>query len=614
LPAGIEQIVWVEACKRLAVVYCCCNPQLPAQQIADRVAVMGAKLVITVEHPDWSYVVQQALSTFIPADQAKSRIPPSRDDLTKAWGNRVMVSLSELAVADAKVGSTDYGPLCGAKVLVLGSVKVPWTEVHKRIPAPQLKADTKVLTQLNVPKMEPRGPADVADIWRQHGSPLPVDADFPLFIIFTSGTTGKPKGVCHVHGGYVAGLVETMKLSFAADPAVDRMLTVGALGWITGQSYQITAVLAAGITSVLMRGNPVKPKRERFAGVIRKHGITIFKAGSAFLREVMSTPEGMQQVRATKTDSLKVATFCAEPVSEAVQAFAQSAICPAYINSYWATEHGGIAWSRRFNDSSQPLKADAHSWPMPWVEANVYLFDDMAKPVAGEGQWKALVAASGEKGEIVVTNPYPYMFRYVWGDIDNFGSAGWAGDRATMLSKYWRRTELPGKAAHWVYIQGDFAVKYPDGAYTFHGRSDEVLNVNGLLFGTEHIEGAILRDKQLNPDSRIGHCVVVGYPDQIAGEVAMAFVTPGDTQKPPTNRDFLRLFHLVEETVGHVAVKFVVVSGLPQTFSGKFMRRLLTNICRGQPLGDQSTISNPECIPKIQEEFARWKQSMSDTA
>merc|ERR1719277_676140 len=118
-----------------------------------------------------------------------------------------------------------------------------------------------------------------------------------------------------------------------------------------------------------------------------------------------------------------------------------------------------------------------------------------------------------------------------------------------MLSKYWRKTEVLGQGQRWVYMQGDFAVKYPDGAYTFHGRSDEVLNVNGILFGTEHIEAAILRDRHLNPESPVGHCVVVGYPDAIAGEVPIAFMTPGDPQRPLTNKDFLRLFHLVEEVV-----------------------------------------------------------------
>jgi len=529
--------------------------------------------------------------------------------LEAQWSNRCSVSSQEPPFKNSNLSADILNGSCslGAKVLILGEVKVPLTAMQAKMPQPTSLADSWTLQELQVSKSEPRDLEDVAEIWKQCGAPVPLEANYPLFIIFTSGTTGKPKGVCHVHG-YVAGLVETMRYSFNADPAVDRMLTVGALGWITGQSYQISAVLASGITSVLMRGNPVKPTRCRFAEVIRKHEITIFKAGSAFLREVMATPQAMQSVQEVSTDTLKVATFCAEPVSESVQAFAQSAICPEYINSYWATEHGGIVWSRRFGDASQPLKADAHSWPLPWVEADVYVFDEASKQTSGDGVWKARPAELGERADVVCTSPYPYMFRYVWGDVQNFGQKGWTGDRAAMLAKYWHRTLVDGKGERWVYTQGDFAVKYPDGAFTFHGRSDEVLNVNGILFGTEHIEGAILRDKQKTPDSPVGHCVVVGYPDEVAGEVPMAFITPGDPAKKVTQRDFIRLFRLVQDVVGPVSVKFVAVSALPQTFSGKFMRRLLTAISRGQPLGDQTTVSNPECIPKIQEEFAAWRR------
>mmetsp|Transcript_104786 Transcript_104786/g.337870 ORF Transcript_104786/g.337870 Transcript_104786/m.337870 type:complete len:790 (-) Transcript_104786:233-2602(-) len=614
LPAGIEQIVWVEACKRLGVVYCCCNPGLPPEQIADRVVILQAKVVVTAEHPDWSYVVHKALNNFVPVldaiDRASKAFGKSRDELTIRWKNRVCVSFQEPPFSESKE-TIDFGAssLLGTKVLILGSLKLPMNELQAKTAAPATKAETRTVSALEVPKAELQGPQDVAALWKQHGAPVPVEANHPLFIIFTSGTTGKPKGVCHAHA-YIAGLVETMKVVFNADPAVDRMLTVGALGWITGQSYQIAAVLASGVTSVLMRGNPVKPFRSRFADVINKHNITIFKAGSAFLREVMSTPEAMQEVRSKPMKSLRIATFCAEPVSEAVQAFAMSAVCKMYINSYWATEHGGIAWSRRFNNPEQPLKADAHSWPLPWVEADVYAYDETSKPSEEGGTWKARPAACGERGDVVCTSPYPYMFRFVWGDVENFGKPGWTGDRSAMLAKYWRRTQVPDRGEQWVYTQGDFAVRYADGAYTFHGRSDEVLNVNGILFGTEHVEGAILRDKQLNPDSKVGHCAVVGYPDEISGEVPMAFITPGDAASPPTTKDFMRLFRLVEETVGPLTVKFVVVSELPQTFSGKFMRRVLAAISRDKPLGDLSTISNPDCIPKIQEEFAQWKRQV----
>jgi acrylyl-CoA reductase (NADPH)/3-hydroxypropionyl-CoA dehydratase/3-hydroxypropionyl-CoA synthetase len=194
-----------------------------------------------------------------------------------------------------------------------------------------------------------------------------------------------------------------------------------------------------------------------------------------------------------------------------------------------------------------------------------------------------------------------------------------------MLSKYWRRTVLAsstnGKGTSkggypeddegkevFVYVQGDFAVKYGDGSYTFHGRSDEVLNVNGILFGTEHIEGAILRDKQTNPDSCVGHCVVIGYPDEVAGQVPMAWIVPGSPDKAPNKDDYTRLWGLVRDIVGQLQVKFIVCQALPQTFSGKFMRRLLTSISTGEPLGDTSTIANPECIAGLQSAFEEWKK------
>merc|ERR1712232_1030046 len=220
------------------------------------------------------------------------------------------------------------------------------------------------------------------------------------------------------------------------------------------------------------------------------------------------------------------------------------AICKNYINSYWATEYGGIVWSRRYNDSKQPLKADTRSWPMPWLDADVYAFDEKTKPTSedGTGVWQAKIAEIGERAEVVLSAPYPYMFRYVWGDIENFGKDGWTGDRITMTKKYWRRTQLSAGSEEWVYVQGDFAVKYSDSAFTFHGRSDEVLNVNGILFGTEHIEGAILRSRRENSQSGVGHCVVVGYPDRLSGEVPLAFVVPSREGAKLSSDDITQLY------------------------------------------------------------------------
>lgn len=614
LPAGHDQIVWVEACKRLGVVYCCCNPGLPPEQIADRVFVLGAKAVITAEHPEWSYVVHKALANYVTVEEGlelASKLPGfDKAALVTRWSSRHTVSLKESPFAEASV-SKNSDVLLAARVIVLDAVKVPFNFVHNKMPKPEVKAQTDVVSSIPVADAETKGlkgPAAVVEVWKQFGAPVPVEANYPLFIIFTSGTTGKPKGVCHAHA-YVAGLVETMKVVFKAEPNVDRMMTVGALGWITGQSYQIAAPLASRVTAVVMRGNPVRPKRSRFAEVIHKHKVTIFKAGSAFLREVMSDGKSMEEVKTLDTVSqLRIATFCAEPVSSAVQQFAMEAICKNYINSYWATEHGGIAWSREYDNEKQVLKADTRSWPLPWLNADVYAFDETSRPSDETGVWKAAVAEVGERAEVVLTAPYPYMFRYVWGDVENFGKPEWTGDRSIMTKKYWRKTELPGVAQQWVYVQGDFAVKYDDSAFTFHGRSDEVLNVNGILFGTEHIEGAILRDRQANPDSPIGHCVVTGYPDKVSGEVPLAFVVLTRGTKLSSD-DQMRLFGLVSSIVGQINVKFVTVSALPQTFSGKFMRRLLKSIACGEPLGDTSTIANPECITSLKEEFALWAKA-----
>lgn len=602
LPTCIEQVVWVEACKRLGVVYCCCNPGLPPEQIADRVAELKAALVISVEHPDWSGMVHQALNEHMPIDNARNmfanELGLSPECVEEHCSSRMTVLVRAFSLFGFAKDFTPSEVLASTtKLLLLGYMQVPMSIVHARMPKPRIVVETYVLAELDVQKSDPDGPADVAAIWSEYGPPVPVEANFPLFVIFTSGTLGKPKGICHAHA-YVAGIVETMSVCFGAELGVDRMLTIGTLGWITGQSYMVSASLACGVMSVLMRGSPTRPSKARFLEVINRHRVTIFKAGSAFLRDVMASPDGVRQVREGAAKSLRVATFCAEVVSPAVHEFAQSAICRRYVNSYWATEHGGIAWSV---GASQASKADAHTWPLPWVCADVYVLAGLDR----DGKVRA--AGSGEAGDVVCTRPFPHMFRCIWGDVENFGNAGWTGDRAAMLRKSWRRLSLLGKEPQWAYIQGDFAMKHADGSYTFHGRSDEVLNVNGVLFGSGHIESAILRDRQSHRVSCVGQCVVVGYPDDVAGEVPLAWISPADSSEPPDRRDILRLFRLVQDVVGVVPVKFIFVPSLPQTFSGKFLRRLLADISKDRPSGDSSGLVNPDCVPGLIDAFAEWK-------
>jgi acrylyl-CoA reductase (NADPH)/3-hydroxypropionyl-CoA dehydratase/3-hydroxypropionyl-CoA synthetase len=150
--------------------------------------------------------------------------------------------------------------------------------------------------------------------------PLPVDAEWPIFIIYTSGSTGKPKGVVHVHGGYVAGLAHTMKIAFDVRPG-DILYVIADPGWITGQSYMISAALTTATTSIVAEGSPVFPDAGRYASIIERNKVTIFKAGSTFLKTVMVDPQNAADVREYDMSSLRVATFCAEPTSPAVQQF-----------------------------------------------------------------------------------------------------------------------------------------------------------------------------------------------------------------------------------------------------------------------------------------------------
>ncbi|NTV64010.1 MAG: AMP-binding protein, partial [Oscillochloris sp.] len=448
----------------------------------------------------------------------------------------------------------------------------------------------------------------------------PLDAEFPLFIIYTSGSTGKPKGVVHAHGGYVAGLAGTMGVSFDAEPG-DVIYVIADPGWITGQSYMLTATMACRLTGVLSEGSPVFPSAGRYASIVERHGVQIFKAGVTFLKSVMSNPQSVEDVRQYDLSSLRVATFCAEPVSPAVQQFGMDLMTPQYINSYWATEHGGIVWTHFYGNEDYPLRADAHTYPLPWVAGDVWNVElGMGNGEIADGQPRYRVADYDEKGEIVITAPYPYLARTIWGDVKGFEAAVhshgetlglWKGDAERFIKTYWRR----GPQGEWAYVQGDFAIKYADGSFTLHGRSDDVINVSGHRMGTEEIEGAILRDRQITPDSPVGNCIVVGAPHREKGLTPLAFVAPAPGRRL-TAADCRRLDELVRSEKGVVSVPedYIEISAFPETRSGKYMRRFLRNLMVDEPLGDTTTLRNPEVLEEVAQKIAAWKraQQMAD--
>jgi acrylyl-CoA reductase (NADPH)/3-hydroxypropionyl-CoA dehydratase/3-hydroxypropionyl-CoA synthetase len=676
MPSIVPQIFWTEAAKRLGIVYTAVFGGFSDKTLSDRIADAGARVIVT---SDGSYRNAQvaafktaytdpALDNYVPvatalavlaatdlgldaadaatihtivAETLAGEVTVERSDVMRGVG-RALIELGK----EGRIGTADAArvrlaiasrlvtlpPRVDTVIVVqhTGQPDIVWREERDRwshdltdaalvtVLAKARDAGFAVQTEADLLALPD---ADLVRALWASSRPLPVDADFPLFFIYTSGSTGKPKGIVHVHGGYSAGIAWTMRVAFDARPG-DTIYVVADPGWITGQSYQIAAALTTRVTSVISEGSPVFPHAGRFAAMIERHKVTIFKAGVTFLKSVMSDPANLADLQRYDMGSLRVATFCAEPTSPSVQAFGMAHVTPQYINSYWATEHGGIAWTHFYGSRDFPLQADAHAFALPWIVGDVWVEDEAAAPSdapfarAGDGGVGWRPAAPGEKGEIVIAAPYPYLARTIWGDLAHFhvenGSVapGWRGDAARWESGYWGRWR-----GAWAYTQGDFAIRHPDTSFSFHGRSDDVINVSGHRMGTEEIEGAVLRDKVLDPDSPVGNVLVVGAPHREKGLTPLAFVVPVAGRKL-THEDRRRLFDLVRTEKGAVAVPadFIEVSQFPETRSGKYMRRMVRALVEGGDLGDVTTLRNPDSLVELKAAIADWqrKQRLSE--
>jgi acrylyl-CoA reductase (NADPH)/3-hydroxypropionyl-CoA dehydratase/3-hydroxypropionyl-CoA synthetase len=674
MPNIPAQLFWMEAAKRMGVLYTPVFGGFSDKTLSDRIHDAGARIVITADGgyrmaqiiPFKTAYTDPALDNYVPVPVAlgllearlreadlglsaatadgiaatvaatlKGEVTVERGDVMRGVGR----ALAELGKAGA-VDSTQAARIriAVAESLVATPPRVEAVIVARHTAQPDIVwrdrdvwshdlTDAALAELLAAAGLKDEAALHalndgdfVRAIWA--AAPVtPVDAEYPMFFIYTSGSTGKPKGVVHVHGGYAAGIAETMKVAFDARPG-DVLYVVADPGWITGQSYMISAPLLTRVTTLIGEGAPVFPHAGRFAAMIERHGVTIFKAGVTFLKAVMSDPQNLHDIKAYDMGGLRVATFCAEPCSPPVQAFGMQHMTPQYINSYWATEHGGIAWTHFYGNGDFPLAADARTFPLPWIIGDVWVEDAEGDRAAvaplsrgGDGvNWRR--AELGEKGEIVIAAPYPYLARTVWGDPEHFTvsdghvNPAWKGDGQRWDSGYWRRWQ-----GVWAYTQGDFAVRHADEGFSLHGRSDDVINVSGHRMGTEEIEGAILRDKQLDPDSPLGNVLVVGAPHREKGLTPIAFVTaaPGRTL---TRDDFRRLSDLVRQEKGAVAVPgdFIEVSSFPETRSGKYMRRMVRALVEGGDVGDVTTLRNPESLDEIRKAIGDWqrRQAMSE--
>lgn len=649
MPNILEQIVWTEAAKRLGVIYTPVFGGFSDKTLSDRIEDAGARVVITADGasrnaeivPFKEAYTDPALDQYISVSTALSLLegidsePQLRGQILERVGTALAGEItvtradvmrevgyvlartslcsdriSELRATLAEALSN--APSRVDKVIVVehaGLSEIPWHE-GRDVWAHQLleSAEAKILENAGCEsRRELEQLADtelVVALWKSV-KPEPVPADFPLFIIYTSGSTGKPKGVVHVHGGYTAGISYSMKVSFDARAGEDVMWVIADPGWITGQSYLISAALTRRISSVVTEGTPVFPNAGRFSSIIERYGVTIFKAGVTFLKGIISNPQNRIDVERYDRSSLRVATFCAEPTSPTVQRFAMDLLTPQYINSYWATEHGGIVWTHPYGNPDMPLRSDAHTYPLPWIFGDIWIAEGEAD---ANGRFAYRPAELDEKGEIVITRPYPYLARTIWGDAQNVTSAAWKGDIDRFRDTYFGRYRNEAGEPMYTYLQGDFARKYPDGSFSLHGRSDDVINVSGHRMGTEEIEGAILKDRQINPESKVGNCIVIGAPHRDKGLTPLAFIMPMENQNLGID-DKRRLTELVLVEKGALAVPsaFISVSAFPETRSGKYMRRFLKAIVLQEDLGDTSTLRNPECLDEIRDAVAGWR-------
>lgn len=401
----------------------------------------------------------------------------------------------------------------------------------------------------------------------QH-EPVAVEAEHPLFILYTSGTTGKPKGILHTTGGYLTQTAYTHKNVFDLKPETDVYWCTADVGWVTGHSYVVYGPLVNGATQVLYEGTPDTPHRGRWWELIEKYKVSILYTAPTAIRTCMKwgddIPGGFD------LSSLRVLGSVGEPINPEAWMWYRRVIGgdrTPIVDTWWQTETGAIMISPLPGVTA--AKPGSAQVPLPGIVATVV--DDEAKPVP-----------DGGGGYLVLSEPWPSMLRGIWGDLERYKET------------YWSRFEN-------LYFAGDGAKKDDDGDIWLLGRVDDVMNVSGHRLSTTEIESALVS----NPI--VAEAAVVGANDETTGQAVVAFVilrgehanraaTPeGAAEVQKELRD-----HVGKE-IGPIAKpkKILVVQELPKTRSGKIMRRLLRDVAEDRAVGDATTLADSSVMDLI---------------
>jgi acetyl-CoA synthetase len=387
------------------------------------------------------------------------------------------------------------------------------------------------------------------------------DAEHPLYIMYTSGTTARPKGILHTTGGYLTHVSATHRLIFDIKPEEDIFWTAADIGWVTGHSYIVYGPLANGTTSVLYEGTPDTPTRERWWEIIESYKVSILYTAPTTIRTLMKWGEDLPARH--DLSSLRLLGSVGEPINPEAWMWYRTHIgggrCPI-VDTWWQTETGGILITPL--PGITDTKPGAAMTPFPGISAEVV--DNSGQPVG-----------NGHGGYLVITEPWPGMLRGIWGDHDRY------------VDTYWSR--FPG-----VYFAGDGAKKDEDGDLWLLGRVDDVMNVSGHRISTTEVEHALVGHPY------VAEAAVVGASDATTGQAIVAFVTlKGDA--PQGEEIVAELRAQVARVIGPIAKprQILLTPELPKTRSGKIMRRLLRDVAENRALGDVTTLLDPSVVQAI---------------
>lgn len=396
--------------------------------------------------------------------------------------------------------------------------------------------------------------------------PEVLDSTHPLYILYTSGTTGKPKGVLHSTGGYLTYLYATAKWVFDFRKE-DIFFCTADIGWVTGHSYIVYAPLMHGVTEIMYEGTPDYPKPDRYWAIVEKQGATILYTTPTALRMYMKF--GNTIPNSFDLSSLRLLGTVGEPINPEVWMWYFKTIgkenCPI-VDTWWQTETGATMISTCTGIDSVPMKPGSGTFPLPGIDASIV--DENGRPVDLD-----------RKGYLVIRKPWPGMLMTLWEDDERYRNT------------YWKKFEN-------VYYAGDYALCDADGYLWLLGRSDDVLKVAGHRLGTMELESAFVSYKA------IAEAAVTSKPDQKKGESIIAFLVLR-TGFLPSDQLRVELVDHIRNAVGPIATpeEIYFVNKLPKTRSGKIMRRLLKSIASGTAIGDATTLEDEASIEEIRQAY-----------